>query len=141
MKAEVVASHKKIKLAAVAGVMGLGGLALCGGSVSAMSSHDSMVINPVYQKYMQDVSAGNGASWKLIPNKYIYNGEYGGKGSDLVLPSSYKIEDKYLTTLKNQGTDWELLGVRDNYSNRIKPKKERRNRRRTFPKTIGLCGI
>ena len=105
MKAEVVASHKKIKLAAVAGVMGLGGLALCGGSVSAMSSHDSMVINPVYQKYMQDVSAGNGASWKLIPNKYIYNGEYGGKGSDLVLPSSYKIEDKYLTTLKNQGTD------------------------------------
>ena len=117
MKIEVVASKKKperlsvsggVKTAAVVGVMGLLGIAgvFGGGSVSALSLHDSMTINPVYQRYMQDVAAGNGASWKLIPNKYIYTGEYGGKGSDSALPSSYSLVDEgYGTILKNQGTD------------------------------------
>ena len=115
MKIEVVASKKQpeklkvsgaLKIAAVAGLMGLGGLAFGNGAVSAMSFGDSMVLNPVYQKYAQDLAAGNGANWKLIPNKYIYVGETGGKGSDGTLPASYDLTaNGYGTTLKNQGTD------------------------------------
>lgn len=117
MKIEVVASKKKperlklsgsAKTAVVAGVVGLLGVAgaFGGGNVSALSLHDSMVANPVYQKYMQDLTVGNGSNWKLIPNKYIYTGEYGGKGSDSALPSNYSLIDEgYGTTLKNQGTD------------------------------------
>ena len=93
------------KIAMIAGVLGIGGL-MFGNSVSAMSHSDAMVINPVYQQYLQDVSVGRGANWKLIPNKYKYIGDYGGKGSDAALPASYNlVEDGYGTTLKNQGFD------------------------------------
>lgn len=114
MKIEVVASKKKPerlkisgakKLAAVAGLIGLGGLML-GGSASAASFDESMIINPVWQQYMADVAAGNGSNWNLIPNKYKYIGDYGGKGSDTELPAKYNlVEAGFGTLLKNQGTD------------------------------------
>lgn len=63
-------------------------------------------INPVYQQYLDDVSAGQGSKWSIIPNKYmpsIY--EDFGKGGD-GLPTSYSLIDEgYGTTIKNQGTD------------------------------------
>ena len=115
MKVEVVTSKKRserlkasgvLKTAAVASIIGLGGLALSGSSVSAMNLSDlSIQVNPEYQQYMVDVAAGNGTNWTLIPSKYIYN-KQGGKGSDAVLPASYNlVEAGYGTTLKNQGTD------------------------------------
>ena len=116
MKIEVVASKKKperlrvsggIKTAAVVGVVSLLGLAgvFGGGSASALDIGDSIQVNPVYEQYLADVAAGNGANWSLFPNKYVYTGKHGGKGSSGDLPLSYDLTKDYGTTIKNQGMD------------------------------------
>ena len=114
MKVKVVASRKKperlkissaVKLAAVVGAIGLGGVVLNNGNVLAESFYDSVTVNPVYQQYMADVAAGNGKNWRIVPAKYIASSSLTGRGGDAELPNSYSLLDSYATTLKNQGQD------------------------------------
>lgn len=109
MKVKIVTSDKKARLgiarmATAIGMVGLGGIAL-GGSASAMRISDGLRVNPDYEKYVQDVKAGNGSNWNLIPEQYVVDVVEGGKGGGVNLPARFSLKDNYATTLKNQGGD------------------------------------
>lgn len=94
-----------VVLAGICSVLGLG--ALLSGSASAINISDEVKINPEYESYIDDVRAGNGSDWSLIPNKYIFLGQQeGGYGGDTSLPASYSLVDEgFGTTIKNQGSE------------------------------------
>ena len=72
----------------------------------AIDYMDSMMLNPVYEQYQQDVAAGLGSEWKVVPVKYKSKNGTGGKGEDTSLPVAYNlITAGYGTTIKNQGAD------------------------------------
>lgn len=77
-----------------------------GNSVSALEPLENPTISPVYQQYLNDVGAGRGSEWKLVPDKYVSHAfEAGGKGGTQ-LPESYSLIDAgFGTALKNQGGD------------------------------------
>ncbi len=90
--------------------LALGAISVAGftnvSAASAKSLNEGVIINPVYQQYLQDKNAGLGDNWVLIPNQYITpaNVEAGRGGVDL--PSSYNlVTSGYATTQKNQGGD------------------------------------
>ena len=113
MKVKIVTSDKKarhfgmfgiVRMATAIGMVGLSGIAL-GGGASAMRISDGLRVNPDYEKYIQDVKAGNGSNWNLIPEQYVADVVRGGKGGSANLPAQFSLKDNYATTLKNQGGD------------------------------------
>ena len=72
----------------------------------AIDYMDSMILNPVYEQYQQDVAAGLGSKWKMVPVKYKSKNGTGGKGENTSLPAAYNlIAAGYGTAIKNQGAD------------------------------------
>lgn len=74
MKVKIATSDEKARhfgmfgiarMATAIGMVGLSGIAL-GGGASAMRISDGLRVNPDYEKYVQDVKAGNGSNWNLI---------------------------------------------------------------------------
>lgn len=93
-------------LSLVAGLVGVASISNST-AVSAAGLMDKLTINPLFQQYLNDVNAGLGDKWVLIPDKYsaVINAE-AGRGSGVSLPSSYNLVTAgYATTQKNQGGD------------------------------------
>lgn len=78
---------------------------------SALSVGDGLILNPVYEAYLDDVAMGKGSDWNIIPSKYVQSRT--SKGSFIVrdsgtasLPTAYSLlDDGYGTEIKNQGAD------------------------------------
>lgn len=76
---------------------------------SALSVGDGLILNPVYEAYLDDVAMGR--SWNIVPRKYVQTqmtSQHALVGDNIIttLPSAYSLIDSgYDTMIKNQGAD------------------------------------
>lgn len=84
---------------------------VCGVEAGAVSIGDGLMLNPVYEEYLDDVAMGKGSEWNIIPRKFVQS-NVSKKWTSVRdsgvsnLPSAYSLIDNgYGTAIKNQGAD------------------------------------
>ena len=83
------------------------GIAVNGKASAVKNIGDGLVLNPTYEKYLDDVAMGRGDAWTVVPRKYVQSRTINvGDDGTTDLPSSYSlISSGFGTEIKNQAAD------------------------------------